>query len=198
MKTIDIQMDITYDAKEKKITSIRPFAGNLSLPGQCVVCHQPSTKEVTLLLDIEGLGAAYEYPQPMPYCQKHKMQLALIRLLNVLPAIFTIGLTVYLFIYLGGWGGDGTRSMSSGIFLAFFLGAVLFFFLKPKIKSLRNGTSGTGVRIVRNNPSKEFSVEENPTILRFRFINDEFAMAIARLNPKISYVVDDETSIPPA
>jgi len=198
MKTVDIQMEITYDIKEKKITSIQPFGGNLSLPEQCVVCHQPTTKTVPLLLDIEGLGAAFEYPQPMPYCQKHQIQLASIRLLNIMPAIFTIGLAVYLFIYLGGYGGDGARYMSSGIFLAFFLGAVLYFFFKPKIRSLRNGTSGTGVRIFRNNPSKEFNVEDNPIILSFRFINDEFAMDVARLNPKISHIVDDETRKPPA
>jgi len=115
-----------------------------------------------------------------------------------MPAIFTIVLAIYLFIYLGGFWGDGTRSMSSGIFLAFFLGAVLYFFLKPKIKSFRNASSGTGVRLIRNNPSKEFSVEENPTIIGFRFTNDEFAMVIARLNPKNSHIVDDEIRVPTA
>jgi len=197
MRTVEVEMDIKYAIKEKKVTSLRPHKGNLSLPDQCVICNEPSTKESSLLLDIEGLGAAYEYQQKMPYCRKHQRQLSLLRLLNIMPAIFTIGLTVYLFFLLGGFGGGrGTRYNSSGIFLAFFLGAVFYFFLKPKLRSFRNGTSGTGVRLVHNNPSKEFRVEENPTLLSFSFTNKAFAEAIARLNPHHAHVADEDVLMP--
>ncbi len=197
MKTVDIQMEIAYDIEEKKITSIQPYGGNVALPEKCVVCNQPSTREVPLLLDVEGLGSSFEYQQRMPYCLKHQLQLSLLRLLNIMPAIFTIGLTVYLFILLGGFGGGrSTRFNSSGIFLAFFLGAVFYFFLKPKLRSFRNGTSGTGVRLVHNNPSKEFRVEDHPVLLRFLFTNDEFAVAIVRKNQRYLQMVEDENSEP--
>ena len=196
MRTVEVEMDIKYAIKEKKVTSLRPHKGNLSLPDQCVICNEPSTKKSSLLLEIEGLGTAFDYQLTMPYCQKHQIQILLIRLLNIMPAIITIGLAVYLFILLGGFGGDGTRFISSGIFLAFFLGAVLYFFLKPVIRSFRNGTSGTGISIVREHSSKEFNIEENPIILSFKFPNDQFASTFARLNAPDSHNTTNVTSTP--
>jgi hypothetical protein len=196
MRTVEVEMDIKYDIKEKKVISLRPYKGNLSLPDQCVICNEPSTKESSLLLEIEGLGTAFNYQQTMPYCQKHQIQILLIRILNIIPAIITIGLAVYLFIWLGGFGGDGTRFISSGIFLAFFLGAVLYFFLKPVIRSFRNGTSGTGIRIVRDHSSKELDIEENPIILSYMFPNDQFALTFARLNTLDSHNTNNVTSAP--
>jgi hypothetical protein len=196
MRTVEVEMDITYDSGEKKVTSLRPYKRNLSLPAQCVVCNEPSTKEVSLLLEIEGLGAAFDYQQTMPYCQKHQIQILILRLLNIMPAIITIGLAVYLFILLGGFGGDGTRFISSGIFLAFFLGAILYFLFKPVIRSFRNGTSGTGLKIVREHSSKELKIEENAIIFSFRFTNDQFATTFARLNALDSRIADNVTSMP--
>jgi len=196
MRTVEVEMDIKYDIKQKKVTSLRPYKANLSLPDQCVICNEPSTKKISLLLEIEGLGTAFDYQQAMPYCQKHQIQILLIRLLNIMPAIITIGLAVYLFILLGGFGGDGTRFISSGIFLAFFLSAVLYFFIKPVIRSFRNGTSGTGISIVREHSSKEFNIEENPIILSFKFPNDRFASTFARLNALDSHHTTNVTSTP--
>lgn len=196
MRTVEVEMDIMYDIKQKKVTSLRPYKENLSLPDQCVICNEPSTKELSLLLEVEGLGTAFDYQQTMPYCQKHQIQILLIRLLNIIPAIITIGLAVYLFILLGGFGGDGTRFISSGIFSAFFLGAVLYFFLKPVIRSFRNGTSGTGISIVREHSSKEFNIEENPIILSFKFPNDQFATTFARLNALESHNTNNVISRP--